>query len=162
MGIFCKISGHDWEDIGGLEKVGEHRSEVKEDGEVVGVNTWDKMHYEKRCQSCGKEIDGTVARNNEFIPIEEVYSQEQKESVQAHEEAVNRDKPVEIGQQVKAGVEEIKSHYSDRQDAVIRIEGFVIFVKDVSQETKVGDVLEATVTSFNKDGNSANAVLKDR
>lgn len=80
-------------------------------------------------------------------------------SKEAHEAAKERNPPVETGDEIEAGVEELTEHHSGRTDAIVRVEGFVIFVKDVPADVEPGDVLRAKVVSFNRKQTSATAAL---
>lgn len=83
-------------------------------------------------------------------------------SERAHRTAQQRDAPVEKGEIVEAGVEELSDHHSGRTDAVVTVEGFVVFVKDVPEEVQPADMLRVRVLSFNRKGTSANAKLLER
>lgn len=86
---------------------------------------------------------------------------EEELSREAHQEAVNRAPPVDIGETVTAGVKEFKSHYSGKQTAVCKKEGFVIFVEDCPESVEVGDRISARIVSFGRGQTSAEAVYVD-
>ena len=83
-------------------------------------------------------------------------------SKRAHEEAQARDAPVEKGEIIEAGVEELTEHHSGETDAVVKVEGFVIFVKDVPDDIQPADMLRVRVLSFNRKGTSASGKLLER
>ncbi|WP_256393416.1 hypothetical protein [Natronoarchaeum rubrum] len=80
-------------------------------------------------------------------------------SRQAHEAAQDRAPPVEKGDVIEAGVEELTDHHSGRKDALVKVEGFVVFVTDVPETVEPADMLRAKVLSFNREGTSASAKL---
>jgi predicted RNA-binding protein with TRAM domain len=82
---------------------------------------------------------------------------QREQSQQAHEEATDREPPVEVGDSVSLGIKEFKSHHSGDQVAVCKKEGFVIFVDDAPESAEVGDVIDAEVVSFGEDRTSAQA-----
>ncbi|WP_436901121.1 TRAM domain-containing protein [Halovenus halobia] len=83
---------------------------------------------------------------------------EREQSRDAHDDAVEREPPVDIGDTVTVGVTEFRSHHSGDRQAVCKKEGFVIFVDEFSQGTEVGDSLDVTITSFGSNRTSAEAV----
>lgn len=85
---------------------------------------------------------------------------EEEQSWEAHQEAMKRNPPVDIGDRVELGVEELKKHHSGNYTAVCRKEGFFIFVNGVPQSIDNGDVISAKITSFGEKGNSAQATYK--
>jgi predicted RNA-binding protein with TRAM domain len=82
---------------------------------------------------------------------------ERAASRKAHEDATERKPPVEIGDRVNLGVKEFNEHHSGNRVAVCKKERFVIFVDDVPKGVKVGTVIDAEVTSFGREKNSAEA-----
>jgi predicted RNA-binding protein with TRAM domain len=62
-------------------------------------------------------------------------------SRQAHAAARQREPLVETGDVIEAGVEELTDHHSGRRDALVRVEGFVVFVRDVPDDVEPADVL---------------------
>lgn len=82
---------------------------------------------------------------------------QRQESRDAHEDATEREPPVDIGDSVSLGVTEFKAHHTGSQVAVCKKQGFVIFVEGVPDGVEVGDVIEAEVTSFGRERNSADA-----
>ena len=84
---------------------------------------------------------------------------EREQSRDAHEDAVEREPPVDIGDTVTVGVKEFRSHHSGTEQAVCKKEGFVIFVDDYPSGTDVGDSLDVTITSFGSNRTSAEAVV---
>ncbi len=83
-------------------------------------------------------------------------------SKRAHQKAQSRDAPVEKGEIIEAGVEELTEHHSGETDAVVKVEGFVIFVKDVPREVQPAEMLRVRVLSFNRKGTSASGKLLER
>ncbi|MFT4946807.1 MAG: putative RNA-binding protein with TRAM domain, partial [Natronomonas sp.] len=85
---------------------------------------------------------------------------EREQSQDAHNEAVEREPPVDIGESVTTGVTEFRSHHSGREQAVCKVEGFVIFVEGCPPGTEVGDRITAKITSFGANRTSAEAVYQ--
>jgi predicted RNA-binding protein with TRAM domain len=83
-------------------------------------------------------------------------------SQRAHENAQQRDAPVDLGETYKFGVTEFADHHSGERVAVGKVEGFVLFTEDVPSSVSEGDVIRATVTSFNRNGTSADAIFEGR
>lgn len=83
---------------------------------------------------------------------------EREQSKEAHNDAVEREPPVDIGDEVTVAVKEFRSHHSGDRQAVCKKEGFVIFVDDFPARTDVGDSLDVTITSFGSNRTSAEAV----
>ncbi|WP_336037530.1 TRAM domain-containing protein [Halobacterium yunchengense] len=83
-------------------------------------------------------------------------------SERAHERAQQRDAPVELGETYEFGVTEFTDHHSGERVAVGKVEGFVLFTEDVPGSVSEGDVVRATVTSFNRNGTSADAIYEGR
>ena len=82
---------------------------------------------------------------------------QREQSQQAHEDATEREPPVDIGDHVSLGIKEFKAHHSGDRVAVCKKEGFVIFVDDVPESAEVGDVVDAEIVSFGEDRTSAQA-----
>jgi len=82
------------------------------------------------------------------------------ESKRAHEAAQERDPPVELGETYEFGVTEFTDHHSGERVAVGKVEGFVLFTEDVPDAVSEGDVIRATVTSFNRGKTSADAMFE--
>ncbi|GAB3670637.1 TRAM domain-containing protein [Halopiger thermotolerans] len=89
-------------------------------------------------------------------------SADQRESWQRHREAQNREPPVDIGDVRTAAVHEFTHHHSGGRRAVCKIEGFVVFVKDVPDALEVGDPIELKILSFNRGRTSATAAFQGR
>jgi len=83
-------------------------------------------------------------------------------SKRAHEAAQEREPPVQKGDVIEVGVEELTDHHSGRKDALVKVEGFVVFVTDIPDDVESGDMLRAKVLSFNREGTSASAKLLER
>lgn len=75
----------------------------------------------------------------------------------AHEDATERDPPVDVGDHVSLGIKEFKTHHSGTQVAVCKQEGFVIFVEGVPDGAETGDVIDAKTVSYGRDRTSAEA-----
>ncbi len=86
-----------------------------------------------------------------------VAAAQREQSQQAHEDATEREPPVEVGDSVSLGIKEFKAHHSGDRVAVCKKEGFVIFVDDVPESAEVGAVIDAEVVSFGEDRTSAQA-----
>lgn len=84
-------------------------------------------------------------------------SSDRTESKRAHEQAQQREPPVELGETYEFGVSEFTDHHSGEQVAVGKVEGFVLFTEDVPSSVSKGDVIRAKVLSFNKGRTSADA-----
>lgn len=88
-------------------------------------------------------------------------SSSRRRSKQAHEQAQQREPPVEIGDEVEFGITEFADHHSGERVAVGKVEGFVIFTEGVPRSASVGDVIRVKVTSFNRGRTSADATFID-
>lgn len=84
---------------------------------------------------------------------------QREQSAQAHQEARERDPPVQIGETVTVGIKEFQQHHSGANVAVTKQEGFVIFVENCPEGVEVGDRIDAKITSFGKNETSAEAVF---
>ncbi|GAA0285818.1 TRAM domain-containing protein [Halobacterium noricense] len=82
------------------------------------------------------------------------------ESQRAHEAAQEREPPVELGDTYEFGITEFTDHHSGERVAVGKVEGFVLFTEDVPDRLSEGDVIRATVTSFNRERTSADAIFE--
>ena len=82
------------------------------------------------------------------------------ESQRAHEAAQEREPPVELGETYEFGITEFTDHHSGERVAVGKVEGFVLFTEDVPERLEEGDVIRATVTSFNREKTSADAIFE--
>jgi len=80
-----------------------------------------------------------------------------RESKRAHEEAQERNPPVELGEVYEFGITEFTDHHSGERVAVGKVEGFVLFTEDVPSSVSEGDVIRARVLSFNREHTSADA-----
>ncbi|MEF8785821.1 MAG: hypothetical protein V5A45_07795 [Haloarculaceae archaeon] len=78
-------------------------------------------------------------------------------SKRAHEEAQEREPPVELGETYEFGITEFTEHHSGERVAVGKVEGFVLFTEDVPNSVTEGDVIRAKVLSFNTGKTSADA-----
>ncbi|QIO23606.1 TRAM domain-containing protein [Haloarcula sp. JP-L23] len=79
------------------------------------------------------------------------------QSRRAHEDAQERDPPVDIGETYEFGITEFTDHHSGDRVAVGKVEGFVLFTEDVPSSLSEGDVVRAQVLSFNRGHTSADA-----
>ncbi|MDS0259133.1 hypothetical protein NDI56_06975 [Haloarcula sp. S1CR25-12] len=84
-------------------------------------------------------------------------SADARASERAHNEARERDPPVEIGSTYEFGITEFTDHHSGDRVAVGKVEGFVLFTEDVPSSCVEGDAIRAKVTSFNREHTSADA-----
>jgi len=80
-------------------------------------------------------------------------------SQRAHEQAQNREPPVEIGETYEFAITEFTDHHSGEQVAVGKVEGFVLFAGDVPGSASEGTVVRARVDSFNRGRTSADATV---
>jgi len=80
-------------------------------------------------------------------------------SKRAHEQAQERDPPVELGETYEFGITEFTDHHSGDRVAVGKVEGFVLFTEDVPDRLSEGDVVRAKVLSFNRGRTSADATF---
>jgi predicted RNA-binding protein with TRAM domain len=85
-----------------------------------------------------------------------------RESQRAHEEAQEREPPVDLGETYEFGVTEFTDHHSGNRVAVGKVEGFVLFTEDVPDSLSEGDVIRAKVLSFNSGRTSADATYQGR
>ncbi|NGM70022.1 RNA-binding protein [Natronolimnobius sp. AArcel1] len=86
----------------------------------------------------------------------------QRESRKRHEEAQQRDPPVDIGDTHTVAVHEFTEHHTGETQAVCKVEGFVVFVEDIPADLEVGDTLEVKILSFNRGHTSATATFQGR
>jgi predicted RNA-binding protein with TRAM domain len=86
-------------------------------------------------------------------------SSDARASKRAHEQAQERDAPVDIGDTVEFGITEFSDHHSGERVAVGKVEGFVVFAEDVPSGAAVGDVVRVKITSFNRGGTSADGTV---
>ena len=84
-----------------------------------------------------------------------------RQSKRAHDAAQKREPPVELGEAYEFGVTEFTDHHSGDRVAVGKVEGFVVFTEDVPNSVSEGDVIRATITSFNRDETSADAIFEE-
>jgi predicted RNA-binding protein with TRAM domain len=80
-------------------------------------------------------------------------------SKRAHEEAQDREPPVEIGETYEFAITEFTDHHSGDEVAVGKVEGFVLFAGDVPNGASEGTVVRARVDSFNRGRTSADATV---
>jgi len=86
----------------------------------------------------------------------------QRESYERHQDAQEREPPVDLGDVREIAVQEFTEHHSGERQAVCKVEGFVVFVEDIPADLGVGDVLRAKVLSFNRGHTSATATFVER
>ncbi|MFP8953905.1 TRAM domain-containing protein [Natrialbaceae archaeon A-arb3/5] len=86
----------------------------------------------------------------------------QQQSWESHTDAQQREPPVELGERYEAAVHEFTEHHTGEQQALCKIEGFVVFVEDVPNGLEAGDVIEFTILSFNRGHTSATATYERR
>ncbi|MDL0140025.1 hypothetical protein PNP85_10970 [Halobacterium salinarum] len=85
-----------------------------------------------------------------------------EESKKAHEEAKDREPPVDKGDLVELGVLEIEPHHSGGKRARGEVESFTVFVRDVPTSLEVGDIIHAKIMSFNRGKTSATALFQEK
>ncbi|MFP9061102.1 hypothetical protein ACLI4R_11285 [Natrialbaceae archaeon A-chndr2] len=138
-------------DIEGLEELGAYDRliELAEAGKIT-----DERAFEELCHAivaAGHDWEDAV---EEFDELDDV-----SQSYRAHQEAREREPPVEIGEEVRLGVLELETHHSGECRAVGKVEGFVVFVQDVPESVTEGDILRAKIMYFNRNRTSASASL---
>lgn len=102
--------------------------------------------------------------------IKEKYNLEQKakrevdqeQSWEAHKEAMKRNPPVSLGDEVELGVEDIETHHTGKSTAVCRKGGFYIFINEIPREIEEGEIIRGKITSFGKDKTTAQATYSGR
>lgn len=87
---------------------------------------------------------------------------ERQESYQRHREAQQREPPVEIGETETVAVEEFTTHHTGERHAVCKVEGFVVFVRDLPGDLEAADVIRVKILSFNRGHTSATATFLER
>lgn len=84
--------------------------------------------------------------------------EKQSESEEAHEEAIEREVPINIGDVHKFGVLETDRHHSGSKTAMGKVKDFVVFVEtDVPESISEGDIIKAKIMSFSSDETAAKA-----
>lgn len=142
----------------------------KSSGKSEGIEEGKEKKEEEITQELREEIREEEMSEKVKEELKEKYNLEQKakkevdieQSFEAHKEAKKRDPPVDIGDEVELGVEDIDRHHSGKITAVCNKEGFYIFVNKAPDNIREGDVVQATITSFGKERNSAQATFKGR
>ena len=81
----------------------------------------------------------------------------ERQSRKRHQEAQQREPPVDIGDVETVAIREFTDHHSGERRAVGKIEGFVVFVEDVPDSCAVTDVIRIKILSFNRGHTSATA-----
>lgn len=144
----------------------------KSSGKSDGIEEGKEKKEEEMTQKVREEVKEEIKEEEiskevkeeikERFRLEEEAKQEfeEEQSWEAHQEAMKRDPPVDIGDRVELGVEELKKHHSGSYTAVCRKEGFFIFVNGVPETIEEGEVISAKITSFGDKGNSAQATYK--
>ncbi|OAQ52692.1 hypothetical protein HTG_10220 [Natrinema mahii] len=79
-----------------------------------------------------------------------------------HEEAQDRDPPVDIGDVETVAIREFTDHHSGERRAVGKVEGFVVFVEDVPDDCEPTDAIRIKILSFNRGHTSATATYLER
>lgn len=80
-----------------------------------------------------------------------------EDSLKAHNEATKRKPPVDIGDEVRFGIIEFRPHHSGESHALGKVEGFVIFARDVPDFVEENQVIRAKVVHYNENRQSATA-----
>lgn len=89
-------------------------------------------------------------------------SSDRQESYDRHQDAQQREPPVDIGDTHDVAVQEFTDHHTGERQAVCKVQGFVVFVEDLPSDLSVGDVIEVTILSFNRGHTSATATFERR
>jgi len=84
-------------------------------------------------------------------------SADERQSRKRHQEAQQREPPVDIGDVETVAIREFTDHHSGERQAVGKIEGFVVFVEDVPESCGPTDVIRIKILSFNRGHTSATA-----
>jgi len=84
-------------------------------------------------------------------------SAEERRSRKRHQQAQQREPPVDIGDVETVAIREFTDHHSGERRAVGKIEGFVVFVEDVPNDCEVTDAIRIKILSFNRGHTSATA-----
>jgi predicted RNA-binding protein with TRAM domain len=105
---------------------------------------------------------GVVAALFALFVLQKGENAEARRSRRAHADAKDREPPVDLGGTYEGGIHEFTTHHSGEEIAVVKVEGFVLFVEDVPRNAQVGDVIEATVLSWNENRTSADATFEGR
>lgn len=146
------------------------KSSGKSEGIEKGKEEKEKEMTQEAREEVKKELKEEEISKELKEEIKEKYRLEEKakeevdveQSWEAHKEAMKRDPPVEIGDEVELGVEDLEHHHSGKITAVCRKGGFYIFVNNVPEDIQEGDVIRGSITSFGRDGNTAQATFKRR
>lgn len=168
MSLKCKLLEHNYE-TSEIEPSQTFKVPCGTDNPQEYIKKTTKLiHYKcTRCSSKKTEeiVDEELViddwKSDKDDENDERITQERSESYQAHQEAKKRDPPVELGEIVEGGVTDITYRHNNETEAVIRVESFVIFVNDVSDNVEKGDILRAKVTSFGTNMRCAHAILQE-
>jgi len=82
---------------------------------------------------------------------------DKQQSWERHKDAQQREPPVEIGDVREAAIVEFTTHHSGTQQAVCKVEGFVVFVEELPDGLSETDVIRFKILSFNRGHTSATA-----
>ncbi|OLZ41784.1 RNA-binding protein [Natrinema saccharevitans] len=85
-----------------------------------------------------------------------------RRSRKRHEEAQDRDPPVDMGDVETVAIREFTDHHSGERQAVGKVEGFVVFVEDVPDDCEPTDAIRIKILSFNRGHTSATATYLER
>ncbi|MFC3956777.1 RNA-binding protein [Halovivax cerinus] len=85
-----------------------------------------------------------------------------RQSQSGHDRARDRAPPVSIGDEYTVGVQEFSHHHSGERHAVAKVEGFVVFVRDVPASLETAETIRISVLSFNRGKTSATATFLGR
>lgn len=96
-----------------------------------------------------------------FAALRRGGSADAQASKEAHEQAQEREAPVELGETYEFGVTEFTDHHSGDRVAVGKVEGFALFTEEVPGHLSEGDVVRAKVLSCNRGRTSADATFVD-
>lgn len=142
----------------------------KEEGIEKGKQKKEREMTEKAREEVKQEIKEEEISQEVKEEIKEKYNLEQKakrevdqeQSWEAHKEAMKRNPPVSLGDEVELGVEDIETHHTGKSTAVCRKGGFYIFINEIPREIEEGEIIRGKITSFGKDKTTAQATYSGR
>jgi len=134
----------------GLAAVGAASYGLYRAGKSRGIKKGKESKEEELSQEVKEEIKQEL-----WEDAEEEFEKEKSEK--AHQQAQSRAPPVSIGDSVRLGVKEFRTHHSGKKTAVCKKEGFVIFVEDCPAHLSEGSQIRADITSFGRNKTSAEA-----
>ncbi|WP_254862028.1 TRAM domain-containing protein [Halovivax gelatinilyticus] len=87
---------------------------------------------------------------------------ERRRSWNRHADAQDREPPVSVGETYTVAIQEFSHHHSGERHAVAKIEGFVVFVRDVPRTISPTETIRVSILSFNRGRTSATATFVER